>query len=351
MKYFLFFLGLSLALSSCSSMGGGKAKISGTLEGAEGTSLYVDKYMYGSPIMSLAKIDIDGNGNFEKEFDGQWETGIYKIRVGRNSMYTIIDSTDAAIEINGNVDQFDNYSVDLKGTESGKTLSTWLNNLSTGTWTAKDLQAKLKDDNHPLVEMVAAIESSRSKLNAEAQALYAAASKQVEKDMPNSDFANNMTKMSANLEARLRARELAGRTAVGSVPPPIEQKNPEDKVISLDDLKGKVVLLDFWASWCKPCRRANPMVVDLYKKYNKQGFEVFNVSLDKNKGRWVNAIEEDGLVWDHHVSDLRGWQSIHAQDYGVKSIPRTFLLDRDGKIAGVNIRDKRELAGKIEELL
>lgn len=352
MKHFLFFLGLSIVtLTSCSSGGGGKAGLSGTIEGAEGTSLYIDKYRYNAPIMSLAKIEIDGSGHFEKEFEGPWETGIYKIRVGRNNMYLVVDSTDSAIEINGNVDQLDNYSFNLKGSSSSNTLKTWMNKLASGEWKRDDLLAKMKGDNHPLVEMVAAIETSKSKLDDKARALYSLAQKQLEQDMPDSEFSKNMTKMSGNLEAKMRAFQLQAKTKVGSTPPPIQQKDPNDKVRSLEDLKGKVVLLDFWASWCKPCRRANPMVVDLYKKYNGQGFEVFNVSLDKNKARWVDAIKQDGLVWDHHVSDLKGWQSIHAKDYGVKSIPKTFLLDREGKIAGVNIRDKQKLAEKIEELL
>ncbi|MEL6922980.1 MAG: TlpA disulfide reductase family protein, partial [Bacteroidota bacterium] len=127
---------------------------------------------------------------------------------------------------------------------------------------------------------------------------------------------------------------------IGKIPPNIQLTDPEGKTYSLDQLKGKVVLLDFWASWCGPCRRENPNVVRVYDKYNKEGFEVFSVSLDKQNGkqRWVNAIEKDNLKWPYHVSDLQGWNSAPAKEYKVSSIPRTFLLDRDGKIAEMNPR-------------
>lgn len=106
----------------------------------------------------------------------------------------------------------------------------------------------------------------------------------------------------------------------------------------LSDLKGKYVLLDFWASWCGPCRRENPNVVKLYNKYKDKGFTVFSVSLDNNKDRWKGAIIKDRLVWPDHVSDLRGWGNVAAKQYGVSSIPTTFLLDKDGKIIGKNLR-------------
>ena len=110
--------------------------------------------------------------------------------------------------------------------------------------------------------------------------------------------------------------------------------------LRLTDLKGKVVLIDFCASWCKPCRMENPNVVKNYKKYNKDGFEVFSVSLDKpgSGDRWKAAIEQDGLIWPNHVSDLQGWGSEAANAYNVKGIPFTVLIGKDGKIIGTNIR-------------
>lgn len=110
--------------------------------------------------------------------------------------------------------------------------------------------------------------------------------------------------------------------------------------LRLSDLRGKVVLLDFWASWCGPCRRENPNVVAMYKKYNADGFEVFSVSLDKtgDGAKWKAAIEMDGLIWPYHVSDLKGWQCAAAIDYAVKGIPFTVLIDAEGKIIATNVR-------------
>ena len=130
--------------------------------------------------------------------------------------------------------------------------------------------------------------------------------------------------------------------------PEILMENPDGTPVALTSLRGKVVLLDFWASWCRPCRAENPNVVRMYNKYNDQGFEVFSVSLDKDKGRWVQAIEKDGLDWTH-VSDLAWWNSAAAKTYNVHSIPATFLLDREGKIIAKNLRGPA-LEAKLSEI-
>jgi thiol-disulfide isomerase/thioredoxin len=112
---------------------------------------------------------------------------------------------------------------------------------------------------------------------------------------------------------------------------------PKGKDRRLSYLKGKVVLIDFWASWCGPCRKENPNVKKLYTKYKRKGFEILGVSLDSDKGRWEQAIKQDGLEW-LHVSDLRKWQSIAAKAYSVTSIPQTFLIGRDGTIIARGLR-------------
>lgn len=140
-----------------------------------------------------------------------------------------------------------------------------------------------------------------------------------------------------------------GAPVAGELAPDIKLQNPNGKEMSLSSLKGKIVLIDFWASWCGPCRRENPNVVRAYDKYKDKGFTIFSVSLDEDKIKWTQAIQKDQLKWDSHVSDLKGWQSSAARLYNVKGIPATFLVGKDGKIVATNLRGE-SLEAKLEEL-
>lgn len=136
---------------------------------------------------------------------------------------------------------------------------------------------------------------------------------------------------------------------VGNEAPELLLPMPNDKELALSSLRGKVVLIDFWASWCGPCRKEMPNVKKAYEKYKSKGFEIYGVSLDKERDAWLEAISKDGLTWPQ-VSDLKFWQSEAAQIYAVQSIPFTVLIDKDGKILATELRGA-ELEKKLAEIL
>lgn len=156
------------------------------------------------------------------------------------------------------------------------------------------------------------------------------------------------TLMSELNEEHKRQQEVDKMTAIGAIAPEIVLPNPFKDTLRLSNLKGRYVLLDFWASWCNPCRQQNPELFRIYWRYKYAGFEIFQFSLDKNRDAWIKAITDDRLTWQH-VTDLKMWNSSIAALYGVQSIPSNFLLDKEGKIIAKNLSTV-DLAKKLAEI-
>lgn len=177
--------------------------------------------------------------------------------------------------------------------------------------------------------------SSKKLPNTEVKSIYDSFSDEVKDHTMGKMLAENIAKMS--------------KTDIGAEVEMFEAPTPEGDVLSLKDAMGKLTLIDFWASWCKPCRIENPNVVSVYNDYKDQGFSIISVSLDKTKGSWVKAIEDDNMDW-HHISNLKYWNEPIAKSWGVRSIPATFLIDENGIIIAKNLRGDA-LRAKVDEYL
>lgn len=368
-KIYLVFI-IVFTFISCKNFKG--YTISGNIKNAENTKVYLEDVFGDAPVI-IDTTTILNNKFTLKNYSAK---GIYRLRFGDNVDYSIflfLDEKDN-IKITADINNLTAYKVEGSVASSSiqelmatskknflalNAISTELQLATSNTKDSLNTLLSLGEKNHidyikKFIEdeknndvACFAINFLGPSMQKEIPYLISITEKLHEAE-PASTFITNTYKQFQLYRAQLMA-EAEGGIALNTQAPNIVLENPNGDTIQLKNLQGNYVLLDFWASWCQPCRMENPNVVALYNQYHAKGFEVFSVSLDANKDQWIKAIAKDKMVWKNHGSDLGGWNSAPAQLYNVKSIPATFLLDKNGKIIAKNLRGD-ELAAKLKEL-
>ena len=356
-KLLLSIVAASMTLAACNAQSG--YKVTGTVEGMpDGKAIIAT--VNGSSLDTLAKADVK-NGSFEFTGNVSEPTGAYIMVIGQRGAIPFM-LENANITVNAG-----QAGLTVTGSEGQKIYDQFMAINTTTQQEAMKLQQEYQAANGDQAKMQA-VQEAYAKLMTDAQAketelikanpdsyvstfVIVSGMGQMEYEQLKERYNLLGEKAKASAQGKAIAAQIAKleSTAIGQIAPNFTITTPEGESISLYDIKGKVKLIDFWASWCGPCRGENPHVVEIYKEYHPKGLEIFGVSLDNNKEAWVKAIADDGLVWKHG-SDLKGWQSAPAQLYSVSGIPHTVLLDENNNIIAKNLRGD-ELKQKIAELL
>ena len=356
-KLLLSIVAASMTLAACNAQSG--YKVTGTVEGMpDGKAIIAT--VNGSSLDTLAKADVK-NGSFEFTGNVSEPTGAYIMVIGQRGAIPFM-LENANITVNAG-----QAGLTVTGSEGQKIYDQFMAINTTTQQEAMKLQQEYQAANGDQAKMQA-VQEAYAKLMTDAQAketelikanpdsyvstfVIVSGMGQMEYEQLKERYNLLGEKAKASAQGKAIAAQIAKleSTAIGQIAPNFTITTPEGESISLYDIKGKVKLIDFWASWCGPCRGENPHVVEIYKEYHPKGLEIFGVSLDNNKEAWVKAIADDGLVWKHG-SDLKGWQSAPAQLYSVSGIPHTVLLDENNKIIAKNLRGD-DLKQKIAELL
>lgn len=384
MKKQLILITLSLVAFSCSSPKKEMNKLSGKIENYDSNNGVKEFYLYEANETGFAPYDtafIQENGEFTFDVPAN-KTGLYGLGISTQNALTIyLDSLtkNQTVTIKDIARLSSNYSV--KGNEVSESIA----NFTVEVNAMRALGSRLNSESQKLdfndtVALQALYEEFQEKSelflekrndfiakNMESPALIIVLD-QIDpeqefdllkevivdglgKSIPTSFHYKGLLGYLQQVEAdKLKKAQMENFLKPGSLAPDLSYSGVNGETVTLSSLKGKIVLLDFWASWCRPCRVENPNVVKLYNKYKAKGFEVFSFSLDQEKEKWLQAIKQDGLIWKSHASDLKGWQSATIPVYGYNSIPFTVLIDREGNIIAKNLRGA-ELEAKLAELM
>jgi thiol-disulfide isomerase/thioredoxin len=365
MKSVLFFCCAIFLMASCNTNSHNGYKINGEIKNYTNQKIFLDELSLSGNDVTIDTVITDKNGEFE--FEGSVkQKGLYRVRTATSINYFLV-LDNSKMELSADVNQPMDYTV--SGSNESALLVNLIHKLVANNREIDSIQKQYlalqqqgvgdsilaSFENASNQKANAFIESVRTLIDtthSDLTAIFAATILNPEKDLPL--IKKLSTRIQKNLPDNKLAKEFVEKYShfvediIGKPFKDIELPTYKDEIIKLSKNKGKWILLDFWASWCKPCRNENPNVVAAFKKFKDKNFIVFSVSLDDDKSKWFDAIKADHLDWPTHVSELKGWNSAVCKDYYINQIPTNFLINPAGIIIARDLHGN-DLMMKLEE--
>lgn len=370
---------LCLVCWLCTGCSGPSGGVTGTIDGAENASVRLSVFgERGFADIDTVIADAQGTFHIEAAALQHLALDIYKVNVDASHFFILGDSL-SSLSVKGSMPDepglittlsvtgdewtagFTDFLSEMTARQDSMVAAKLLTN--TGTTTEEKIKAKreyealqerltrfvrntIRDHKNDPIGLMALEHINMTAERALAQQVIDSTRTLMGHSMAHRTLSQRVTKQRKPRQTNQRNAQIKPGMAM----PDITLQDPDGQSRSLSDLRGKVVLVDFWASWCGPCRRENPNVVRAWNEYQERGFEVFSISLDKDVTKWKRAIEQDGLIWPYHISDLRGWNSVASAQYGISSIPHAILIDQEGTVVATHLRGN-QLETELEKLL